>query len=184
MSKEECFLKLSTVSSCYAMGILSLHLISTVNNNSIPPSISFKNLLIPERIENFSISKLKKHLANEQDRMKLISEFSKSIVRTFIHNTYEVVLEYAIETNQKQKLFNSELMTFTRLLRNNVGHDHKFRFRNERERQRLRNRLVTWRGKEITLEMEGKQIPIDLVDHASVTNLLLDILNFVQKELD
>ena len=183
MEKKECLLKLGTVNSCYAMGILSSYILSTADNSTLPSEIPFENLQYPEKRITFDVSLVKNYLAIEQNRIQLVSEFTKSLVRTLIHNSYELVFEYATETNQKQKLFGSELITFTRLLRNNVGHNHKFRFRNEKDIQRLKNRPVKWKDKIITLGMEGKKIPLDLIDPASVTDLFLDIIDFVQNKL-
>ncbi len=183
MDKEECLYLLSTSRSNYAMGLLASYLLSTIDNDLIPSSLLLVNQQFPERKLNFDISQLKFFLTIEQNRIQFVSEFGKSIIRTFIHNTYELVLEYATESDQRQKIYDSELMTFTRLLRNTVGHTHKFSFRNKEDKQRLSDRPVRWHDKEITLEMEGEKIPMDLIDNANVIDLFDDIVKFVRTEL-
>ncbi len=183
MKKSECLEYLQTVNSCYAMGLLSCYLISTIENAEIPSILTSLNIQFPSKKSSFDISLLKYHLNHEQDRIQLVSEFYKSIIRTFIHNTYELVLAYAIASGQDQIIYDSELMIFTRLLRNNVGHDHKFRFKSEKDIQRLQKKPVKWRDKEITLAMEGKKIPMDMIDAESVNFLFEDIVNFVQTDM-
>lgn len=184
MNKKECLQLWSAANSCYAMGSLSIYLIYTVENKDIPSNFTLKNLQKPNKKYTFNIPMLREAFRNETIKIKLISEFNKAILRTSIHRIFEIVKEYAVKTNQEHKLYDSELMVFTRLLRNNVAHNLKFNFRNKKDIERLKNKSVKWRDKEITLEMEGKQIPFDLMDFTSVSNLFLDIREFIKTELD
>lgn len=183
MDKRECMINLNVVRSSYAMGILASSIIPAIDNYKIPSIIPLKNLKTPGKEYRFNISQLKQFLNNDQIRIQVVSEFVRSIVRTFILDMYEVVLSYAKKTKQQASFYDSELIYFLRLLRNNVGHEHVFRFRNKKDRQRLSSNPVSWRDKEISLKMEGKMIPIDMIDPANVILLFDDLLNYVKKEL-
>ncbi|MHA1419852.1 MAG: hypothetical protein ACTSU7_01240 [Candidatus Heimdallarchaeaceae archaeon] len=182
MKKNQCLGFLTTVRSSYAISLLSSYLISEADDTMIPVSLEIQNQQNLEEAITFDISQLKQLLTIEQNKIQLVTEFSKSSIRTFIHNTYELVLDYAKSTRQEPSFYGSELIIFTRLLRNNVGHDHRFRFTNK-DKERLRNKPVKWRDKEITLEMEGKSIPMELMDHGHTTILFDDIVNFLIDQL-
>ena len=119
-------------------------------------------------------------LISKEKTKKLLNEHMKSILRSFIKDIFEIVKFYANETNQFDELKNANWFEFTRVIRNCLAHDFRIRFK-EREKKIL---PVKWRDKEITIDMDGQPLPVQIMNEAYAILLFNDIFQYVVIKLE
>jgi hypothetical protein len=127
------------------------------------------------------------------DSDKITEEFAKMCLRTYVSEMIEVVGSYCEQrdggrTNgpTMKLLWKQHWYKFGRLVRNGLSHHGVFTFANgsdDRDRRELEKEPVVWRGKEITLEMEGEYATFGLFGFSDAQEMFQEIRLFVENEL-
>jgi hypothetical protein len=112
----------------------------------------------------------------KKNRDILHESYLKAIFRTFIRESYELVVKYPDITPELKK---SQIMEFTRITRNCLAHNFIFVFNNY-DKEIL---PVTWNGKTIKKQMEGKKIDTDFLDFADGLELINDLHEFFRSKV-
>ena len=101
-----------------------------------------------------------------------LEELRKSVLRSSINETYELLRSNFRQKEEKDILNSSECYHFLRIIRNSFSHDCRFKFTN------FDNKFLplSWNSIIITSEMDGEFVPIDgFLTRDRVLKLLDDI---------
>ena len=180
MDKDYVLGLLNTTFNNYAIGCIAGDWLSNKTSSSLPANIVLKNLRFSEISVSFNLKPLKNMLSDQEMRNKLINEHMKSLIRSFIKETFEIVKLYANETKQFSILKNADWYQFIRVIRNNLAHDFRFRFR-ESDKKIL---PVMWRDKTITVDMDGQPLQVHIMNDAYAIELFKEIYQFVKIALE
>lgn len=106
----------------------------------------------------------------------LAGEFSKMLVRVVTLDSYEQLYDYSESTGQLDALQAQDWYMFLRLVRHALTHDQHWGFR-ERDLAKL---PVTWRGRTIEVDMDGKDVLMEFYGHFEMIELLEDMYAFAE----
>ncbi len=180
MNKEYVLGLLRTTWNNYVVGCLAVFLLTNTDSNNIPNKLELENLKFPEAQVLLDLQPMKSMLISKEKTKKLLNEHMKSILRSFIKDIFEIVKFYANGTNQFDELKNANWFEFTRVIRNCLAHDFRIRFK-EKEKKIL---PVKWRDKEITIDMDGQPLPVQIMNEAYAILLFNDIFQYVVTKLE
>ena len=180
-AKNNLMSVLTNLKTIYLENYLAGYTIFKTNPSALPDTLTIENEHYPEDTQILDVREIKPILVNPSGRQSLRNELSKTILRTFIRDIFEVVKTYAENTTQNEDICKeSSLFNFTRLLRNSLAHSFRFNFKYEKKELFP----VKWRDKEITLEMNGKIIDFSIINFATVITLFDDLYQFVKDKLN
>lgn len=110
-----------------------------------------------------------------------LNEFKKSVLRSCINDTYELLKDYIGNNKDKKCILNNiSCYQFLYIFRNAFSHSCKFKF-NGYEKNML---PVMWNGLSITIEMDGHDIPMDgYLTRIHILELLDDIAQIVADDV-
>ena len=91
------------------------------------------------------------HIADYQAS---IAEFLKVQIRAVVREPFEHIKAYCRQSDQLPALRRADWYEFARIIRNCLSHDFRFTFTRD-DRGKL---PITWRGKHITADMEGRDL--------------------------
>ena len=179
MNKEYILGLLRTAFNNYTVGCLASYFLTHSDSNELPDTLTLQNLSFPEAQVLVYLEPMKILLPIKEKRDKLLAEHMKSILRSFIKDTFESVKLYANKTNQFNKMKKAPWYDFTRIIRNCLAHDFRIGFW-EDEKKIL---PVRWRDKEIKLDMDGKPLQVQIMNEAFAILLYNDIFQYVETEM-
>ncbi len=179
MNKEYVLGPLRTAFNNYIVGCLGGYLIKNSDSKKIPSKIDLMNLKFPEAKVSFNLEPMKAILMSKEKKEKILTEHMKSILRSFIKDTFETAKFYAKETNQLPKLKKANWYDFTRIIRNCLEHDFRLGFRDND----LKILPVKWCDKEISIDMDNKPLPVQVMNEAYAKLLYDDIFQYVETKL-
>ncbi len=125
-------------------------------------------------------SQLKNFLNNACDRDIALKEFLLSHFRALIKETFELIKTYCKTTNQFSTFENASIYNFSRIIRNAVSHSFRFQM-SERDKKNL---PYNWRGRIISIELDGKFLSIDFLGYDGMLQLHRDLEKFAQDQLN
>jgi hypothetical protein len=163
---------INMLNNCQNNFLFSLTLITSLLKANNPALIEKKvciDLLGKEQLINFPA--FYDLYQEKNNRIKLHEEYVKTIFRTFIRESYELVINYPGTTSELKK---SQIMEFIRIIRNCLAHNFIFVFNNH-DKKIL---PITWNKKTIEIEMEGKRIDTDFLDFVDGLELIDDLHDF------
>ena len=180
MNKDYVLGMLRTTWNNYMVCCLTGFLLGDIKPKSIPTNLELVNLSNPEAKLILHLEQMKTMLLSKEKTKKLLNEHMKSALRSFIKDSFEIVKLYANETKQFQKMKKASWYEFTRVIRNNLAHDFRFRFR----KGDLEVLPVKWRDIEITKGMDNQTLPVEIMNEANAICLFKDIFSFAEKEFN
>lgn len=180
MNKEYVLGLLRNAWNNYVVSCLAGFLLGNRDFDSIPNNMELENLANPDAKVILHLEQMKVLLHSEEKTKKLLNEYMKSALRSFIKDSFESVKLYAKETKQFSMLKKANWYEFSRVIRNNLAHDFMFRF-NDRDKNLL---PVRWRDVEITIGLDDQPLPVQVMNEANAILLFNDIFQFAETELD
>lgn len=179
MNKEYVLGLLRTAFNNYMVGCLGGYLIKNSDSKKIPCNMELINLRFPEVKVLINLEPMKTILMSKEKKEKLLTEHIKSILRSFIKDSFESVKLYTKETKQFSLLKKASWYEFSRVIRNNLSHDFMFRF-NKSDKKLL---PVRWRDVEITIDLDNQPLPVQVMNEAYAKLLYDDIFQYVETKL-
>lgn len=174
MNKIQLISQLENVKNNYIVGLSA---ISVLSEPVAADHLKKSHCLHGGYVVDFQhVAKL---LEDQDSRNIALKEFTTMLVRGLIKESYEVVLAYAEQTSQKEKLQNQGWYHFFRLIRNCVSHNFHFYFK-DRDKEML---PLTWRARTITKDLDGQPLEIAFLGYDGIWEYYVEIEAFVTDQL-
>ncbi|TFG49106.1 MAG: hypothetical protein E4H40_03520 [Candidatus Brocadiia bacterium] len=126
-----------------------------------------------------TFDQLVKLLQNPYDRNIALNEFLKMLMRTLIKESFENIKDYCTMTKQYEIFKAEPWYEFARLIRNFLSHNCRFEF-NKYDMDRL---PVSWKGREITTEMDRQTIGMSFFGNVETWELFQEFYEFAQNRI-
>lgn len=133
--------------------------------------------LIGNSYQTIDLTPLGINLRDKTDKEILIECFLKSGLRTTIRELFEVIHVYCKQTNQSEKLKQTDWFHFIRLLRNATAHDFRFVF----QKKDIEILPITWNEKTITKKMNQSLVTLHLFSYQDCWKIINEIERFVNE---
>ena len=121
-----------------------------------------------------------KLLQNPKDKLIVLREFAKMLMRTLIKESFEHIKDYCTKTDQYAPFKQQPWYEFARLIRNFLSHNCLFEF-NKYDADRL---PVSWKNKIITIEMDKTSPDMTFFGYVETWELFQEFQQFVENELE
>jgi hypothetical protein len=112
---------------------------------------------------------------NREKKEPIIRNFGSMCLRVFITETYEVTKDFCKKSKQMKRFERQSWYQFERLIRNALNHNFRFEF-SENDKKLL---PVSWKGKIITVDLDGKPVQHSVIDYQTALELHNDLRSFV-----
>lgn len=123
---------------------------------------------------NVPFDQVSKLLDNKQDRDIAVKEFLTMLLRAIIKESFELIKDYSDETNQSALFKGQPWFQFARIIRNCISHNFQFEF-TPYDKGLL---PVAWKGKTITLALDGQPLPLSLFGYVEAWELFSEFKAF------
>lgn len=120
---------------------------------------------------------LSKFLKQAPTRSNLIDSLKKTLLRSTVRESFEVIRDYCSLTGQFENFKLQQWYMYARVVRNSCSHDFKFDF----DRISDRHFPIEWNGKRISLDMEGLSITQHHFDYKDCLILLEQMETFINE---
>ena len=180
MGKQYLVNQLQNIETCAEVGVISLNLLSEEKNRNMLEKYDYLVRLkkAPDGIQNLQITLTGKDLVNElqENGHEILSFFKGRVYSSLIRESFELVKQYCIDTDQVQEFKRIKWYHFIRIIRNCLSHTIKLEARG----MDLENDFpVTWRHLSIDKEMIGKALEDDFLADVDIWWVFDDLRNFV-----
>lgn len=113
-------------------------------------------------------------LATQADSQVALKEFLTMLLRALLKESFELVRDYAQDSNQEALFRAQPWYQFARMIRNCLSHDFHFRF----TPQDLKQLPVTWSGRTIDAQLRDKPLPISFLGYDGAWELFHELEQF------
>jgi hypothetical protein len=128
---------------------------------------------------NVPFDQVSKLLDNRQDREIAVREFLTMLLRALIKESFELIKDYSNDSNQSALLKGEPWFQFARIIRNCISHNFLFEF-NAHDRSHL---PVSWKGKTITLALDGQPLSLSMFGYVEAWELFSEFKVFAESTL-
>jgi hypothetical protein len=157
--------------------LLALSAASLFASPEVYPVLARKSVQLGDL--TFSCSQVVNLLRKPADRDIAVKEFLNAQMRALVKESFDLVLDYCNETEQRATLQAAPWFHFVRLIRNCLTHNGLFQFSDD-DYALL---PVTWNRREITRSMNYQHLRLEFFGHAEAWALFSEIEGFVGSQL-
>ncbi len=175
INKEDLVSQLEHTKNNYIMGMAAFTIFSSGDAQGLlmKHNMAFGDYTI-------SFKQVAKLLENERDRGIALGEFIKMLMRTLIKESFEHIKDYCEGTEQYAGFKGEEWYEFGRMIRNFLSHNCRFEF-NKYDLERL---PISWKGREITAELNGQSPDLNFFGYTETWELFCEFEDFVNNRLE
>jgi hypothetical protein len=127
-------------------------------------------------VANVELRPLVNRMSNQREMQSLFDEYEKSLRRSLLRESHELILNYCEETNQIPIYKAQAWFEFARMIRNTVSHKDAGIFRRWPDK---RIKVAAWRNRALDPSMVGQSI--DFMPYEALL-LFTDQLDFVRSD--
>lgn len=174
-SKTELITQVENSKALYVLGLGSICLLG---HTDAP------NLLRSSHVEfggqKQTFKNMATQLENPRDRQWILEDLHKVFLRSYIRETFEIIMDYCKKTSQLDLMKQQLWFNFSRLIRNCLAHNFKWIFK-KNDKSLL---PITLRTNTIELAMEGQPLTMAFFNQSHAWNLHTDMSIFVKNVLN
>ncbi len=175
MNKKELNSQLENAKNNYILGMTAISLLS--NEKTYPLLEESGAVFGKYEIEFKQVASL---LSNQSDRDIALKEYSISHIRALIKESFELIKNYCVESDQLSIYKSASWYQFARLIRNCISHNFKFEFNNY-DKGIL---PVSWNNKTIDINSNGKYLELNFFGYVETWELFLEFQDLSNNDLE
>lgn len=181
MNHNEMLIALNSVHRNYILSLASVPMFKNEDSNKI-----LENFYISIGNRNFDCTRILLDLSNDVTHEIIINEFVKSIHRTLICESFELVKQHASDTDQYENGINikeNDVFMYAALIRNAFSHNFKIEPIGYIKTKLKNGYVIKWRKKDITKGNIGNVLSGADLQYSEIFQLFLDIYELADKKL-
>jgi hypothetical protein len=132
---------------------------------------------------SISFNQVSNLMRKKYDRNIACKEFVNMGLRILIKETFELIKDYSIETQQEQLLKSQNWYQFARCIRNCLSHNFKFQFHNETGKI-LYKLPIYWKNKIIDISLDNTPLQLSFFGYIEAWELFDEMNLFVKNTLE
>ena len=175
MNKKDLNSQLENAKNNYILGMAAISLLS---NEKAYPLLKESGLILGKYEIGFK--QVANLLSNHSDRDIALKEYLNSHIRALSKESFELIKNYCIESDQLSILKSASWYQFARLIRNCISHNFKFVF-NEYDKGIL---PVSWKNRTIETNFNGKYLELKFFGYVETWELFVEYQDLVNNYLE
>ena len=171
MTKHELLSQLENAKNNYILGLAALALFATEESYPL-----LEKSWCRFGSYTLSFAQVANLLKDPEDKKLALKEFLKMLLRTLVKESFELIKDYCNISKQMSSFTSQPWYQFARIIRNSLSHNFKFKF-SEYDKNLL---PVSWKGKTITMAMDGSYLELSFFGYADAWDLFTEMKSFVE----